>query len=263
MPEFAQTILQQPKPTPPTRPYASLESKVEGPEQVSSATLLRKRQIGSDSDSDDDEHHPKRTRLTRKNLVLFSKMTKKKGTNKLSARPDSTAESSTSKTASTTSSGFAIQAYKNDILVKSKPPKNLEDIRKRLAGSRETASPPESVYEDYANKVGRAPNEATMVFEVGARLLKTYPTEGYARDFNQAFTGFPKDIGFNNGLSAPQPGFVEGLKMQDYHPFPIDKHVSGAVLYKDDPRSLALPHLAGEWKGRGKDMEKSKATERL
>ncbi|KAK0742203.1 hypothetical protein B0T21DRAFT_125650 [Apiosordaria backusii] len=259
--QAAKTTLQLPKSNPPKHPYASsLEPKVESPEQVSPPTRLQKRQIGSDGD--DNEHQPKRVQLTRKNLALFNKMAKKKGTNKASASapPESTAESSTTKTTSTTTSGFAIQAYKNGILnpLSSKPPTNLEDMRKRVAGSRRTASPTESVYEDYVDTVEGAVNEATMVFEVGGKLLKEYPKKGYTRAFNQAFTGFPKDVGFNNGLSAPQPDFVEGLRMQEFRPFPVDDHVNGAVLFKDNPYSLTLPHLAGEWKGRGKDMAEAR-----
>ncbi|KAK0727168.1 hypothetical protein B0T26DRAFT_764775 [Lasiosphaeria miniovina] len=97
-----------------------------------------------------------------------------------------------------------------------------------------------------------------MVFEVGGKLLKEYDNDGYQRVFNQAFTDFPKDVGFNNSLSAPQPDFVEGLQMREYRPFPVGRQVSGAVLYKDDPNSLALPYVAGEWKGRGKDMEEAR-----
>lgn len=63
---------------------------------------------------------------------------------------------------------------------------------------------------------------------------------------------------FNNSLSAPKPGFVEGFKMQEYDPFPVNEHVSGAVLYRDNPHSVTLPHLAGEWKGRGKDTEEAR-----
>ena len=106
--------------------------------------------------------------------------------------------------------GFALQAYKNGILdpLTSKPPTNLEVIRTRHAQPRRTAPPSESAYEDYAEKVEAAPNEATMVFETGRRLLKEYPPkEGYQRVFNQAFTGFPKDVGFNSSLSAPKPDF--------------------------------------------------------
>lgn len=114
------------------------------------------------------------------------------------------------------------------------------------------------MYERYVDRVGGAVNEATMVVEVSKRLLKDYDDPGYRAPFNQAFTGFPKDVGFNNGLSAPQPDFVEGTQMQDYCPFPVHKHLDGAVLYKDNPLSVTLPHLAGEWKGAGKDMEEAR-----
>ena len=256
MEETVQTTRQEPEPKSPTCPRASsIEPKVEGLQRISPAMRLRKRQIGSDSNSDDNEHQPKRARLTQKNLALFNKMGRKRGPNGASVFAP-TNESDTAKTTSTTSSGFAIQAYENGILhpFSSKPPENLEDIRKRYAQSRRTASPTESAYKDYVDKVGGASNEATMVFEVGGKLLKEYPMEGYQRTFNQAFTGFPKDVGLNNGLSAPQPDFIEGPRMQEFRPFPIHKHINGAVLCKDNPRSVTLSHLAGEWKGPGKDM---------
>lgn len=139
----------------------------------------------------------------------------------------------------------------------SKPPTNLKDIRARYASSRATASPPESQFNHYITSVESASNEAAMVFEVGSKLLKDYEDEGYKRTFNQQFNGFPKDVGFNNGLSAPQPGFAEGLEMNKFRPFPIDQHVEGAVLCKDDPYSLTLPHLAGECKRCGKDMKRA------
>lgn len=193
MKELVQTTLQLPKPNLPKHLYASsLEPKVESPEQVSPPTRLQKWQISSDG-----EHLKKRVQLTRKNLALFNNMAKKKGTSKASASapPESTSESST-KTTSTTTSGFAIQAYKNGILnpLSSKPPTNLEDMRQRVAASRRTASPTESVYEDYVDAVEGAVNEATMVFEVGGKLLKEYPKKGYTRAFNQAFTGFPRTL---------------------------------------------------------------------
>ncbi|KAI8960869.1 hypothetical protein F5Y11DRAFT_328373 [Daldinia sp. FL1419] len=221
-------------------------------EQVPANPPSRKRQIAVDSD--DDKPQPKRARLTRKNLALFDKMGKKKDSQ------DSTTASQKTKTTSTTISGFADQAYKNCILPPrhSKPPANLKDIQERHSRSRATASPTESEYKRYTNKVGRAPNEATMVVETSRRMLKDYDDEGYHQSFNQSFTGFPEDVGFNDGLSAPQPDFVEGLEKREYDPFPVDEHVSGAVLYDDDPDSLALPHVAGEWKGRGRNMEEAR-----
>lgn len=190
-------------------------------------------------------------RLTQNNLALFNKVGRKKGSNKASTCNDSAGESTTTKTISTTSSGFDVQAYQNGIIdpVYSKPPTNIKDIEKQHARSRETASPTESEHRCYARTVSKAGNEATMVVEVSGQLLKKYDDDSYTRSFNRAFTAFPKDVGFNNGLSAPQPDFVEGPEMQAYRPFPIHEHINGAVLYKDDRHSVTLPHLAGEWKG--------------
>ncbi|KAK0753894.1 hypothetical protein B0T18DRAFT_434462 [Schizothecium vesticola] len=112
-----------------------------------------------------------------------------------------------------------------------------------------------SVYEDYVHTVGDAPNKATIIYEM-LPLLKKYP-KGYKWALSQAFAAFPMDVGFNNGLSAPQPDYVEGLGMEEYRPLPVDKHIHGAVLYKDNPRSVTLPHLAGEWKGPGGDIREA------
>lgn len=116
----------------------------------------------------------------------------------------------------TISTSFTIQARKNGILdpISSRPPKNLEEIRERLAAPRETASPPESVYEDYAYIVEWAINEATMVGDT-LPLLKIYPREPYQRALNRIFTAFPKDMGFNNGLFTPQPD----LRWKNSDPF--------------------------------------------
>ncbi|KAJ2898374.1 uncharacterized protein MKZ38_003965 [Zalerion maritima] len=236
-----------------TRTYPEL-SQAEFPpdqeKQTAPVTTSRKRRI--DTNSDNEEPQLKRARLTRKNLALFNKIGKKKAS-------DSTDKSGSIKTTSTTSSSFALQARENSIFEprRFKPPTNLEHIRKRHAQSRTTASPPELVYNDYIDRVEGAENEATMVFEVGSRLLKEYP-KGYKRVFNQAFTGFPRNVGFNNGLSAPQPDFIEGLKIKEYFPFPVHKYIDGATLYKDNPNSLTLPQVTGEWKRRGKDIKKAR-----
>ncbi len=252
--EIVQTTLLRPEPGLEYPSASPPESEVEGPEKVSPATLLRKRQIGSDTD---DEHQPKRARLTRKNLAFFNKITKK-GANKASARPDSTAESSATqaKTISATSSGFEVQATKNGILLSSnsKPPGNVQDLVDRLNRSRQTASPTESVYEDYVDTVTKVANEATTSHET-VPLLKGYRDRGYSRAWNQAFTAYPKNVGFNNGLLAPQPDFVQGFRQLDFEPFPVGEELDSAVLFNDDQNSLALPHFAGEWKGPGNDMD--------
>jgi hypothetical protein len=235
------------------------EVRVEEQQRASPTSLLQKRQIHSDGDNG---HQLKRAPLTHKNLAEFSKMTKKnsEGTASESAPPQSTTKSSSTNTISTTMPGFAIQAYKNGILdpLGSKRPTNFKDIRTRYAQSRGTASPTESIYEDYVDTIGYAPNKATMVVEVDRQLLKSYPREDYNRAFNQAFTAFPKDAGFNNGLPAPQPGFIEGPEMPAYCPFPIDEYIKGAVIYEDKPYLITLPHIDGEWKGGGQNMGKAR-----
>ncbi|KAK0749642.1 hypothetical protein B0T18DRAFT_321224, partial [Schizothecium vesticola] len=183
--------------------------------------------------------------LTRQNLALFDKMVGGETSN-----PSGDSGSKPTKTTSMTTTGFAIRARENGILDprSSKPPKNLENIHRRIAKRRGTASPSTSVFEDYTYAVERAFNEATMVGKT-LPLLKTYPREPYTMALNQAFTAFPKDVGFNNGLSAPQPDFVEGLEMEEYRPLPVDKYINGAVLFQDNLHSVTLPHIAGEWKG--------------
>ncbi|KAK4182017.1 hypothetical protein QBC35DRAFT_218189 [Podospora australis] len=257
------------KQTPPELSQAELLPTQE--EQVPANPPSRKRPLDSDDDAEPRAKRARATRptseparLTRQNLARFNKMGKhNKKTSKVptaaSDFPSTSGSSSSAKTLSTTASGFADQAYKNGILppLNSKPPANLQEIRERLDEARATASPPGSVYEGYVRTVGMAPNEATMVVKTSGRLLKEYDDEGYDQAFNQAFTGFPANVGFNNGLSAPQPDFVEGLRKREYAPFPVEERVSGAVLYKDNPYSLTLPHLAGEWKGPGGDMREA------
>ncbi len=102
-------------------------------------------------------------RLTRKNLALFNKMGRKKGTK----------------------TSVMLR------LVSLKPPTNLKDIREWDVRSYDTASPTESVYRRYVNRIAKAPIEATVAFKVGGRVLKEYD------EFNRVFTGVLKDLGYN------------------------------------------------------------------
>jgi hypothetical protein len=86
-------------------------------------------------------------------------------------------------------------------------------------------------------------------------LFKGYNDNGYRKTWNQAFTAFSKHVGFNNGLSAPQPDMIEGPGERFFKLFPVDDRLCGAaVLVKEVPNSITLPHLAGEWKGPGGDI---------
>ncbi|KAK3361422.1 hypothetical protein B0T24DRAFT_513189, partial [Lasiosphaeria ovina] len=176
-----------------------------------------------------------------------------------SSSTDSSTTESAARSISTPLSAIDIQACENGILSpsSSKPPVNIKPIRARQADSRASFSPPKSVHEHFVDRINNAGNAATMAVEVGARLLKDHGDKDYTRAFSQAFTTFPKEVGFNNPLSTPQPGFVQGPRMAQFHLFLVHKHIDGAVLYSDDRLSVTLPHLAGGWGGRGKDMKRA------
>ncbi|KAK7429740.1 hypothetical protein QQZ08_003766 [Neonectria magnoliae] len=201
-----------------------------------------KRHINDSDDGDSDRPRVKRARLTRKNLEFFDKMT------------NSGPGSGTS--VSSTSPLFATLSMENGILTpyQSKPPTNLDQILERHARSTVRAPITRPRHQDYIRRVEHAPNEATMVFETAEMLLKRYTVKGYHRVMDLAFVGFPKDVGFNNGLSSPQPDFLEGVLMEEFNPFPVRTHISGAVVHHHGLKSVALPHIAGEWKGPGKNM---------
>jgi hypothetical protein len=158
-------------------------------------------------------------------------------------------------TTSTTDSGFPDIAFQNGILNPncSKPPANLESRQGRIDRSRETASPSESDYQYFASAIRRAPNEASVLYET-SMLLQRYNEPGYHKSYNQAFNCFPKNVGFNNDLSAAQPDMVEGLDLTQFDPFPAREQLGGAATVYSGPEATTLPHLAGEWKGPGKDM---------
>lgn len=75
------------------------------------------------------------------------------------------------------------------------------------------------MYEGYANRVGKVGIEVTVVVETSGKLLKEYDDKEYNRAFNRSFTNFAPNAGYNDGLSAPQPDFVEGLEKQEFRPF--------------------------------------------
>ncbi len=216
----------------------------------------------NDNGGVDAGRQPKRARITRENLNPPHALTKEKGAGE---PPPNTAGAATGSSSYTKAipglpPDFADQLGKNGILNprRSKPPANLGDLAVRLARSRGSPSPPDSEYESYLKATGRAGSTEMTVLVEMAPLLKPYGgDDGYSREFNRPFTAMPKDVGFNNNLPAPQPDFIEGLEKPEYRPFPVDK-IPGAVLYRHDPDSLALPHLAGEWKGPGQNLEEAR-----
>ncbi|PQE18245.1 heterokaryon incompatibility protein [Rutstroemia sp. NJR-2017a BBW] len=159
-------------------------------------------------------------------------------------------------TTSTTDSGFQDVTFQNGVLNPnySKPPANLVSLQERIDRSRATASPSESEYQYFASSIRRAPNEASVIYESSVALLQRYGEPGYHKSYNQAFSNFPKNVGFKNDLSAAQPDMAEGLNLTQFDPFPAREQLGGAATVYTGPEATTLPHLAGEWKGPGKDM---------
>ncbi len=158
---------------------------------------------------------------------------------------------------SMTDTGFQDAAFNNGILDpdSSKPHTNLKSRQERIDRSRDTGSPSESEYRKFAHKIRTACNEQTILLQT-SQLLKEYNEvdSRYSKVYNQAFNAFPRNVGFNNGLSATQPDMVEGLEMPEFDPFPVRQQLGGAAVPTLGPHAITLPHLAGEWKGPGKDM---------
>jgi hypothetical protein len=171
---------------------------------------------------------------------------------------DSETKSTRSKqTTSTTESGFQDIAFDNGILnpVNSKPPADLDYMQDDANRTRDTESPSESEYQKYVYKIQTARNEQTVLLQT-SQLLKEYDgaDSGYSKVYNHPFNTFPKNVGFNDGLSAAQPDMVEGLDMPEFDPFPVRQQLGGAAVVTSGSNATTLSHLAGEWKGPGKDM---------
>jgi hypothetical protein len=155
---------------------------------------------------------------------------------------------------STTDSSFPHLVFENGILdpINSAPPENLTYFQDRLNRARDTKSPTESEYQDFVYRTQEAPNKQTMLLET-SKLLKDHE-RGYRRVYNQALSDFPRSVGFNTGLSAPQPDMIQGLDLREYKPFPVRQELGGAAVPTAENNAITLPHIAGEWKARGKDM---------
>lgn len=183
------------------------------------------------------------SRLTRRNLRLHNKMNKgAKGATSASEEPSS----KSNKTISTTASDFESRAIKNGLLhpLRSMAPNNAQERHERQKRRRDSTSPTESEFRTYRRKLRSAGNERGII-RVMDPLFNTYHDE-YNVNAGRTLSALPPNLGFNNGLSAPKPDFIEGLSQEEYLPFDPSV-IPGAVLF-EDATSITLPHLAGEWK---------------
>ncbi|OAA63358.1 hypothetical protein SPI_03521 [Niveomyces insectorum RCEF 264] len=195
--------------------------------------------------------------LTRRNLALLNQMI---AAERARGTPPSTSELDTLTTPRWTQTTtpsivnkLAAKTAANNILPArhSRAPKNLKYIRAVLAKSRGSPPPSESEYLAYNSAFQRIRNKRSMLV-LTSKLLKDHRDNVYDTVFGCAFTAFHKNLGFNNGLPTLRPDLIEGLQATEFTQVPVHL-VYGATLY--DSFSVALPHLAGEWKAPGGSMK--------
>lgn len=134
-------------------------------------------------------------------------------------------------------------------------PVNLKDLQSELDQARDIELPTLEEYNYYVLKHKGATNEATVIDQCKKILIDYGPD--YPRMVNQALSGFPRDAGFNKGLSPAQPDIIEGLSYEKYSPFPVMEVLDAAVPFEAPflNISVTLPQLCGEFKGRNGDLE--------
>ncbi len=145
---------------------------------------------------------------------------------------------------------------KNGILqdYESTEPSNIDKIRYTFKRPRESPSPELKDFKRYRRAVGLAGNENAIQRTV-LSLLKNDDDEDQKQLINQQFIEFPSNVGFNNGLSAAKPDFVEGYLEEAFQPYPIKDLLGGSAVLTPDQFPIALPHNIGEFKRRGGDFE--------
>lgn len=209
-------------------------------------------------------HTLQRFPLTEKNLHRLVISTNSKGPKTASVRNlRSGSSADTSMTISSTSEGFEDRALDNGVLdaVRSGKQGVVEsDVKKRLLASRGSASPTQSQYNKFADRIVEASNKQGIIAVYSKYIFQdtedTHFGIGYRRKEDKKWTEFPKNVGLNNSLPAPKPDMIEGFSRDSFPP--TIEHIKASRLVKGEPRYIALPHMAVEYKARGKSLHKAK-----
>lgn len=207
--------------------------------------------------------------LTRANLELLAKMTNSQGpksNNNTTTASDSQTKNSKESRVSITDPTFEPKLRQNGVQRVTasyrRPPVNLDEMERRLRQSRKTASPTPEEHLLYSRYFDNATNKRDIENALGHFVLKQpeatleLSDTRYVSHIDKQWVDFPKDVGLNNQLSAPKPDRVEGFA-QDTFPPDIDRLGGAAMLVKNNPRFVALPHFVGEFKDFGGDMRKA------
>lgn len=132
-------------------------------------------------------------------------------------------------------------------------------VKERLISSRESASPTPSQYNKFANRIVEASNDKGTIAVYSKYVFQDTEDHhfdvGYRRKEDKIWTKFPQNIGFNSNLPAPKPDMIEGYS-RDSFPSTIE-HIKASRLVSDDPRYVALPHMAVEYRAPEKSLHEA------
>lgn len=205
--------------------------------------------------------------LTEENLRLFEKMS---DSNKASDVRSAitpynheivTSTSTMTKTISTTQSGYEDKLRANGVVHAMRagihPPKNKSEVQDYLDMSRNSASPTNSQYRGYVRRYFNAESQADLLLLFCTEVLKRGDLQdmeqGHFAKVDAQWADYPKNVGFNNKLSAPKPNYVEGYHKTTFPPT-LQELGGAATLVKESSTSLALPHVVVEFKKTDEDL---------
>lgn len=142
------------------------------------------------------------------------------------------------------------------------PPSNKQEIKAYLNKARGSASPTSDDHRSFLYSLGRISNERGVENVFQRKVFQdTYSDRqleaiDYGIDVDKQWLAFPKNVGFNNGLSAPKPDMVEGYALRSF-PQSVKQLGGSATLVHDSSTFVSHPHFAAEFKDFGKSMREA------
>lgn len=138
------------------------------------------------------------------------------------------------------------------------PPSNKDEATAYALKLRESASPTSSQQDYYLEELEQTSNEREVEELMCGNILKPHRIPelreiNYRAKIDKQWAAYPKDVGFNNGLSAPKPDRTEGYAQTTFPPN-INQLGGSATLVNNEESFIALPHFAAELKDFGKSL---------
>lgn len=156
----------------------------------------------------------------------------------------------------TTDPRFPRLALESGILLhnSSVPPLNLEEIQVFLGQDRKSPGPGQIEFTTYEQQAETAPGEAGVKSVLQDNILQRRKYSVYKIEHNQQFSRFPINVGFNNGLSAATPHWVEGYFKDYFNQNPIVQSLEDSAVPTAGTFPIAIAHLIGEFKKLGGNL---------